>query len=654
MNVFELVASLRLDKSEYEQGLEDAEEQGGESGSNIATSLVGMFKKVMAAAAIGQFVKDSLDAGAALQQSIGGIETLFGTNGQTIEQYAASMGKSVDEVRGKYQMLQDAQEAALHNAEIAYQTAGLSANDYMQTVTSFAAALKSSGISELEAAEAADKAVIAMADNANKMGTDMASIQVAYQGFAKQNYTMLDNLKLGYGGTKTEMERLLKDASELSGVEYDISNLADVYTAIGVIQDSLGITGTTAKEAASTFSGSFASMQASVQNLMANIALGNEIDLTPLITSVQTFITGNLIPMLGNIAQAVPQVFSTAVPLVIEGMGQMGSVISEQMPGIVQKGLEMAAGFAESIRSNAGLLVDSAIELALTLAQGLADSIPAIVENVPTIVSSIANAINDNAPKILMAGVQIIFILVKGLIDSIPTIVENMPQIVMAIVDVISTYNWSSLGRSIITLFVRGVLDMLGDIATAAQSLVDEMIGVFNTLPDTLRAIGGELVQGIWNGISDKVGWLKSQVSGVVDKIKGWFTGKDGFDTHSPSKWSEALFGNVMAGMGEGISGGLDGVIATARSAVDSIKDGFALDDFRTMVNVGARTNVAEPLLVNASGGTFAGGVDSAPGRPINVSVYSQVGGRTVAYEQRRYTDDESRRVGRSYIRGRG
>lgn len=549
----------------------EAAEAGASSGASIAGNLIGTLKSAVAAAGIGKFIGESLRAGADLQQSVGGIETLFGTNGKSIEEFAASAGKSVAEVRGEYEMLERAQETALGNARNAYQTAGLSANDYMQTVTGFAAALKASGISELEAAEAADKAVIAMADNANKMGTDMSSIQTAYQGFAKQNYTMLDNLKLGYGGTKEEMKRLLEDASALSGVEYDMSNLADVYTAIGVIQDNLGITGTTAKEAASTFSGSFAAMQAAAGNLMADLALGNEIDLTPLLTSVQTFIVGNFLPMLANIAQAVPQALSSAVPLVIEGMGQMGAAIGEQLPGIIQKGLEMAKGLAEGLRTNAGMLVDSAIELALNLAQGLADSIPTIVENVPTIVSSIANTINDNAPKILLAAGQIIITLVRGLIDSIPTIVENMPKIVMAIVDVISAFNWMSLGGKIIDLFGHGIGSMAGFIKSTAQSLADDLIGTLKTLPDTLRSLGGELVRGLFNGMTDMLGWLREKILGFGANVIS--AAKEAFGIHSPSKVFRDEVG-MMLGLGaaEGISASTKAAQAAAGELADKVR----------------------------------------------------------------------------------
>lgn len=261
-------------------------------GVTIAVGLAG----AGAAAMIG----GSLSEGAKLQQSRGGIETLYTkTNAD-----GSTDTSAVDKM--------------LEYANQAYKTTGLSANAYMENVTSFSASLLSAVSGDTnKAAEVANKAMIDMADNANKMGTDMESIQNAYQGFAKQNYTMLDNLKLGYGGTKEEMERLLSDAQKLTGTQYNIDNLADVYTAIGVIQDQLNITGTTAKEAEQTFSGSFASMKASAQNLLGNLSVGDgeavARSMGELITTASTFFFGNFVPMLQNIFSNLPSAVSTAV-----------------------------------------------------------------------------------------------------------------------------------------------------------------------------------------------------------------------------------------------------------------------------------------------------------------------------------------------------
>lgn len=257
---------------------------GQEAGESLSSKMLSVAKKAIAAAGIGKFFSASLTEGANLQQSLGGIETLFKGSADTVKKYANE----------------------------AYKTTGLSANAYMENVTGFSASLlQSLGGDTRKAADVANMAMVDMADNSNKMGTSMDRIQDAYQGFAKQNYTMLDNLKLGYGGTKTEMQRLLADAQKLTGVKYDINNLSDVYQAIHAIQENLNITGTTAKEAATTFSGSFASMKAAAQNVLGKLALGEDIGpaLSSLYQTTKTFLLGNLIPMVADILKGIPHLF---------------------------------------------------------------------------------------------------------------------------------------------------------------------------------------------------------------------------------------------------------------------------------------------------------------------------------------------------------
>lgn len=282
-----------------------------------------------AAVAAGVILKEGLEQGAALEQSMGGIETLFGAGGKSIEEYAATVGAGVREVEGQYQHLMAAQETVFENAKNAYKTAGISANEYMETATSFAASLISSlGGDTKKAADVADMALVDMSDNANKMGTDMQSIQDAYKGFAKGQYLLLDNLKLGYDGTKTEMERLLADAQKLSGVEYDISSLADVYTAIHVIQEEMGIAGTTATEASTTVTGSFNSMKAAAQNVLGNLALGEPMEesLEALKETTGTFLKDNLLPMVGNVLKGLPGCIEEGVAAMVGWISDPGNV----------------------------------------------------------------------------------------------------------------------------------------------------------------------------------------------------------------------------------------------------------------------------------------------------------------------------------------
>ncbi|MCD7909516.1 MAG: hypothetical protein LUH04_17905 [Clostridium sp.] len=317
---------------------------GGSAGETLGSRLVSTAKKIIAAAGLGEALKSALTEGAALEQSIGGIETLFKDSADTVKQYA----------------------------ENAYQTAGLSANDYMETVTSFAASLLSSLGNDTDAAAGkANMALTDMSDNANKMGTSMEDIQNAYQGFAKQNYTMLDNLKLGYGGTQSEMKRLLEDAQAISGVEYDISSYADIVDAIHVIQTEMGITGTTASEAATTFSGSLASMKAAAKNVLGYLALGEDIQpsLDALSSTVYTFVVGNFIPMVGNVLSGLPQVVlslggdlfsavSTLLPQAtsagVDIINNIASGLASGIPAFLGQALPMLTQFSGSLRENTG------------------------------------------------------------------------------------------------------------------------------------------------------------------------------------------------------------------------------------------------------------------------------------------------------------
>ena len=492
-------------KSIVDPAAKGASDAGHSAGRNFA----GMFKKVLAAAGIGAALKKSIDEGAKLEQSIGGIETLFGTGGKTIEQFAKDAGKSVSEVTKEYNMLDKAQSLALKNASNAYKTAGLSANDYMETVTSFAASLKSSGLSELEAAKAADAAVIAMSDNANKMGTDMSLIQNAYQGFAKQNYTMLDNLKLGYGGTKSEMERLLSDAEALSGQKYDISNLSDVYSAIQVIQDNLGITGTTAKEAASTLSGSFASMQAAATNLMGNLALGQDVGpaMQALVESAVTYL-GNLIPAIGNVLMNIPTAISTAITTGLPLMGQMASnLVTALTNGINTKVPELAANLPAMVQTAlAGIsgTLPGVVAKGAELLRGLGN---AIIANAPTLAAAAASAIEslvsfigDNLPKVAAKGGELLGQLAAGLI-------KNLPKIGAAAIR-IGAFLIQNLG-SLVGTMLRAGLNLVGGIASGIISGIGSKIS-------------GAMAK-VKEAISKPIEEAKEKVRGILDKIKGFF-----------------------------------------------------------------------------------------------------------------------------------
>ena len=357
----------------------DIPQVGKEVGESLAGKLIGVTKKLIAAAGIGKLIHSSLMEGADLQQSLGGIETLFKGSADVVKKYANE----------------------------AYKTTGLSANAYMENVTGFSASLlQSLGGDTRKAADVANMAMVDMADNSNKMGTSMDRIQDAYQGFAKQNYTMLDNLKLGYGGTKTEMQRLLADAQKLTGVKYDINNLSDVYQAIHAIQENLDITGTTAKEAATTFSGSFASMKAAAQNVLGKLALGEDImpSLHQLFETVKTFLVGNLIPMVWNVLKGIPQVLAGALGELMHmlfgdyiGESIMNDLydVFDKVGGVVSTIYDMIFG-SLSKKDNIDFLKKLGInEKTASSIVNIGDNIRTMFENIGAVISNVAGIVGD-------------------------------------------------------------------------------------------------------------------------------------------------------------------------------------------------------------------------------------------------------------------
>lgn len=357
---------------------------GTSAGQSLGSNLVGTFKKIVAAAGIGKALSATLNEGAALQQSLGGIETLF--------------KDSADKVKGF--------------ANEAYKTTGLSANAYMENVTGFSASLlQSLGGDTNKAAETANMAMIDMSDNANKMGTSMESIQLAYQGFAKQNYTMLDNLKLGYGGTKQEMQRLLADAEKLTGVKYDINNLSDVYSAIHAIQENLDITGTTAREAATTFTGSFESMKAAAQNVLGKIAIGENVTpaLQSLLETTKTFLFGNFLPMIGNILSGLGVVLTEGVSsLASQLFGEaFGNAVFEQIAhvtGIFDTFFDMIFGSMDrqgniDILNTIGFSDEAATQIV-----NIAENIRTTFENIGSVIGNVGSIVADFVGDLL--GIQ--------------------------------------------------------------------------------------------------------------------------------------------------------------------------------------------------------------------------------------------------------
>lgn len=575
----QIVPSANGIKGSIEQAM------GGEAeraGTSIGNTLASKIKIAVVAAGIGKAISSSIMEGADLQQSIGGIETLFKDSANKMKEYANQ----------------------------AYRTAGLSANDFMEQSTSFAASLlQSLGGNTKKAADAANQALIDMSDNSNKMGTSMELIQNAYQGFAKQNYTMLDNLKLGYGGTKTEMERLLSDAQKLTGVKYDISNLSDVYSAIHVIQKELGITGTTAKEASETFTGSFSAMKAALSNFLGSLSLGQDImpSLNALLSTTATFLFNNLLPMVGNVIRQIPTIFSTVAPqLAAKGMDMLLSLSSgfvNGFPLFVSTTLNSIQNFANSLSEQAPVFINKGFELLSNLVQGIVNAIPIMIQKLPLIITTFANIINDNFPTILIKGTELLWEFIKGILSAIPTLVQNIPAIIEAIWSTILAFNWLNLGKTIITGFGNGIKSMVGFVKNNAKSIFDSIVNTLKNLPSNLLylgsramsslggaikaavgmvksaassivnaivntiksipskmvSIGRNIVEGLFNGISNMTGWIIDKIGGfadsVLDSIKGFF------GIHSPSRVFRDEVGKMLTlGMAEGIENNLNPV----------------------------------------------------------------------------------------------
>ena len=506
--------------------------------------------------------KEALNSYADYEQLIGGVETLFKDSSGTVENYANN----------------------------AYKTAGLSANEYMETVTSFSASLlQSLNGDTAKSAQVADMAITDMADNANKMGTDMTSIQNAYQGFAKQNYTMLDNLKLGYGGTKEEMQRLLKDAQKITGVKYNISNLNDVYQAIHVIQGELGVTGTTAKEASTTIQGSVASMKSAWQNMLTGIATGNAENIGNLVNNlVDSVLTAgqNILPRVQEIANGA-----------IEVIPQLLSNIRQNMPSILETGVQIINTLIEGIRKNLysdengmGLIAttitimetffDGIIELLpnvislggeilLGFISGISESIPDLLDTAINVVFELGDELLNNFDVIIDTGIQLISSLIFGIVDSLPKLIEKAPEIIEKLVMAI-TNNLPKIvqaGFSLIIELGQGLIKAVPQLIGKIPQIIGSLVKGFANFDTNMKDVGKNLVSGIWEGIKNAKDWLlgkaKEWCGSVLDGIKGFF------GIHSPSKvFRDEIGTNLALGLGEGFSTTMKDVSTEMKTAI--------------------------------------------------------------------------------------
>ena len=542
MDLFKLLGTIAIDNKDANKALDETSGKGQQTESKLAKAFKGIGNgalavgkavgagMIAAGTAVAGLVTQSTQSYAQYEQLVGGVETLFKDSASKVLEYANN----------------------------AFQTAGMSANAYMETVTSFSASLLQSLGGDTEAAaDKADMAIRDMSDNANKMGTDMTMIQNAYQGFAKQNYTMLDNLKLGYGGTKEEMERLLADATALSGVEYDISSYADVVDAIHVIQTEMGITGTTASEASGTISGSLSSVKASWQNLVTAMADDN----ADLAGYVDTFVgqaatmLENLMPRIGIALQGVVQLVNELAPVIIEKIPEL---LGQLLPAIIEAATGLIGSIVAILPQLIDMLINSVIPQLLdgfvsifnaiigalpTLAQTIVEALPTLlpqlitglvsmivmlcqvlpqiiqplIDNLPTIVKAIVTALVDNAPLLFDAGIQLLIGLFNGMLSLIGQIPEILGIIFTGIVDGIKKlfgiHSPSTVMAGIGSNIMQGMIDGI-------SGLVSKISGIW----DNIKGFTKTAWNGIKSAITDPISKARDTVKGIVDKIKGFFS----------------------------------------------------------------------------------------------------------------------------------
>ena len=484
-------------------------------------------------------------------------------------------------------------DTVIKNAEMAYKTAGMSANQYMENVTSFSAGLlQSLGGDTERAASVADMAMTDMSDNANKMGTDMQSIQNAYQGFAKQNYTMLDNLKLGYGGTQKEMERLLADAEKFSGVEYDINNLSDVYEAIHVIQGELDITGTTAKEASSTLSGSFASMKAAFSDFLGNLSLGRDIgpSLQALMETVSTYLR-NLIPAVMNIIKTLPgaiwTVLSQSVPQIVSALmdflPKFQEGVTNRLPQLAQSAMQVVGSFATGISTRLPNILSTGVQVLNSLVSGIMSTIPTLVESGLNALTEFINMLIANLPSVLESGKEILLNVVSGIQASLPQIVSAAGNAIASLLSGIVSHLPEILvaGIDLVVSLVAGIGNALPDIIAAGVDLVKKLWDtIINT--DWLE-LGKDIIRGLINGIGSMAGALWDA---AVNVAKSAFDGiKSFFGIHSPSRKMRDEVGKFIP---SGIAVGIEANTKPLTDAMHSLSDD-TVNAF-TVPAVGSRT----------------------------------------------------------------
>lgn len=582
LNLFDLFARIILDTSDYDDNLDEASRNTESFADKLKTGLttaakVGAAALTAAATGVAALTKSSIDQYAEYEQLVGGVDTLFKDASDTIQQYASN----------------------------AYKTAGVSANTYMEQATAFSASLiQSLGGDTQAAAEYANQAIMDMSDNANKMGTDIESIQQTYQSLMRGNYAMLDNLKLGYGGTKSELERLVADAEELTGQALDPAKFSDVITAIHAVQDNLGITGTTAEEAATTIEGSVGMMKAAWSNLMTGIADENA-DLDTLIgnfvTSVETA-AGNIIPRVTQILSGMGSAIEQLAPILA---AEVPGLITSVLPSLVSAGAQLLAGLATGLVSATPQLVSSIPGIMSSVVAAFAANGPALMAAGQQLMDMVSNGIVNGFPAILENGTQILTQLIDGITGAIPNLIAALPAVITSIVEFVAD-NLPRIvesGVDILMHLITGLISAIPSLVAVLPQIINAIVNGIGSLMGSVVEAGKNIVEGIWEGISGAAEWLKEKVtgffSGIVDGAK------DLLGIHSPSTVFADMGRNMALGLGQGWNSEYDRIRGQIENGMNF---GTANVDFASsgigMASAGMVNGISSVMSPNFEGGS--------------------------------------------------
>ena len=610
LNLFDLFARIILDTSDYDDNLDEASRNTESFADKLKTGLttaakVGAAALTAAATGVAALTKSSIDQYAEYEQLVGGVDTLFKDASDTIQQYAAN----------------------------AYKTAGVSANIYMEQATAFSASLiQSLGGDTQAAAEYANQAIMDMSDNANKMGTDIESIQQTYQSLMRGNYAMLDNLKLGYGGTKSELERLVSDAEKLTGQALDPAKFSDVITAIHAVQENLGITGTTAKEAATTIEGSVGMMQAAWTNLITGIGDSNA-DLDTLIENFASSVgtaADNVLPRITQILSGLGMAIQQLAPIIAE---QLPTMVSSILPSLVNAGSQLLVGLITGIVSAAPQLVAAVPGIISGFVNALAENGPTLLASGQQLLSMVSSGIVEGFPVILEDGTILLTNLIDGIMSALPDLIARLPEIITGITNFISENlpNIVNSGIQILQSLITGIINAIPSLVSALPKIMNAIVNGIKSLMGSVVNVGKNIVEGIWQGIQNMASWIKNKVKnffgGIVDSVKGLL------GIHSPSTVFADMGRNMALGMGEGwdsefskIKGQIEGGMNFQTGSVDFASS--ALGRSQTGLT-GAINSVAATM-----------------GQNFTITVQSVLDGRVIGETAYQYSRNKARAYG--------